>query len=94
MTNDILNTIQRQLTAQGVNLRNKTLVKINPNTLRVSGGGNNIDIKYNKGSDLYDIKVHKINRKDFSVKTCKSDGVYVDSLPNYFNPKIVGRICK
>lgn len=96
MTNEVLQTIKKQLESQNVNLNNKTLIKINPNTLRVSGGGNNVDIKYNKGDDLYDIKVHKINKKNFSVKTCSSKGVYVDSLPNFFNPKIVNNMkgCK
>lgn len=96
MANEIIKETARQLKAQGVNLNNKTLVKLDSNTLRISGGGNNVDIKYNRATDLYDVKVHKINKKDFSVKTCESKGVYSDSLPNFFNKKIVNNMkgCK
>lgn len=85
---EVVKTIANQLKAQGVNLRGKTLVKMDENTLRVSGKGTNVDIKYDKGHDLYNVSVHKIDRKTFKVKTCRSKGVYFDSLPNYFNPKI------
>lgn len=88
----VVQEIANQLRFQGVKLRNKTLIKVDNNTLRVSGKLQNVDIKYNQGKDLYDVKVHKINNKTLKVKTCKSKDVYFDDLPNYFNPKITKRM--
>jgi len=99
---EVVNEIKRQLIAQGVNLKGKYLVKVDDNTLRVhkpssvigKGDSRSVDIKYNKGSDLYDVSVHTIDNNTFKIKTCRSKGVYFDSLPNYFNKKIQNRMCK
>ena len=92
----VLNEIINQLRGQKVNLKKKVLVKVDDNTLRVHTpgklgkiGGSSVDIKYDRGRDLYDVSIHKIDDKTFKVKTCRSSGVYFDSLPNFFNPKIV-----
>jgi hypothetical protein len=82
---EIVRTIASQLKALNVSLKGKALVKMDENTLRVSGGGRNVDIEYDHGSDTYNVTIHKINRKDFSVETCeKARDVYVESLPEYF----------
>ena len=83
---DVVKEIVRQLHGQNVNLRGKTLIKMDKNTLRVSGRGINVDIKYNHGLDLYDVMVHKIDTKKLKVKTCKVKGIYFDNLPDYFKP--------
>lgn len=88
MASQVVSEIARQLRHQNVNLRGKQLVALDKNSLRVAGRGKNVDIRYNKSRDLYDVKVHRINQKDFSVKTKSHKDVYFDSLPNFFNKKI------
>lgn len=66
----------------------KQLVKVDDNTLRLctrSGRGRNqvnIDIKYNPGTDYYDIKAHEIKR-DMSVWLVYDvDGIGWENLPD------------
>ncbi len=93
---EVVQEIRRQLVAQGVNLSRKVLVKIDDNTLRVHTPSRRIedfdftsvDIKYDQGKDLYDVSVHKGDKKSLKVKTCKANGIFFDSLPNFFEKNI------
>ncbi len=101
---EVVKEIARQLNAQGVPLKGRILVKMDSNTLRVAGRGRNIDVSYDRGNDLYNVKVHKIGRDKFNLKTgevkigkiqtCELKGLYFDQLPEVFNSKIVPRKCK
>ncbi|MDO8623199.1 MAG: hypothetical protein Q7R52_03040 [archaeon] len=99
---EVVKEIRRQLVALGVPLKRKVLVKLDDNTLRVHTpgilgkiGGRSVDIKYDHGQDLYDVSIHELNNKTFKIKTCRSKGVFVDSLPDYFNKNITkGMKCK
>lgn len=78
-------TIAQQLKYAGVlQIRGLKLVAMDENTLRVNKGWKNIDIKYNGGSDLYDVTVHLTNRKTLDTKSKTTEGVYCDQLADLF----------
>jgi len=68
------------------------IVKLSDNGLRLNKGQKNFDIVYNRGSDLYNIQKHKINRKTFEVKTEHLNGVFFEDvrgmIERFFNMEI------
>lgn len=92
MANEILKTIIRQLNAQGI--YGKDYLKVDETTLRVQQKirsnmkrKRGADIKYNKGTDLYDVDAFEVNldfnSKDFGkTKRKKYQGMYWDNLKN------------
>ena len=78
-TNPTVKTIMDQIDWRDLNLAKFKFIKIDEKTLRVHKGKKNLDIKYNEGTDLYDIKKHTIG-KNFDVKTVEVDGIYNDQL--------------
>jgi hypothetical protein len=97
----VINEIKRQLVSQGVKLKGKTLVKIDNDTLRVHTPSKRIgdfdftsvDIKYDKVKDLYDLSIHKGDKKTLNIKTCKVSGLFFDQLPDYFNKEFIKSVC-
>ena len=93
----VIEIIRKQLLGEGVSIKGKKLIKIDEDTLRVhspsrkNSPARSIDIRYDKGSDTYSVQKHIIG-KDFKIKSSKPmKGVYFDSLPNFFNKKLIKR---
>ena|SRR6056297_1138754 len=92
MTNEVLKTMIRQLKSQGVNLRNKDLLKVDENTLRVQQKvrtrmkrKKGADISYDKGMDLYNVKTFDVNLNPQSsefgeTKRKNYEGMFWDNL--------------
>ena len=78
-TTPTVKTIMDQIDWRDLNLAKFKFIKIDENTLRVHKGKKKLDIKYNEGTDLYDIKKHTI-KKNLDVKTEEIDGIYNDQL--------------
>ena len=80
----------RQLRALNVNLRGRKFIMIDNDTLRVHRAGKiskSIDIRYNRGTDLYDIQAHTI--RGLRVKTKKMPGLGMENLPNLWDMKYI-----
>jgi hypothetical protein len=68
----------------------KSLVKVDENTLRLCSkprGSNqvNMDIKYNPGTDLYDIKAYEITRDMSVYEVYDVDMIYAENLTDVMN---------
>lgn len=96
MTNQVLKNMIRQLRMQGVNLSNKQLLSEGSNTLQIQQKPKGrkkkkgAKIKYNRGSDLYDVEAFEVNldsgSKDFGkTKKKKYTNVYSDKLKELIN---------
>jgi len=97
MADEVLKTMIKQLQMQGVNLRNKDVMKVNDVKLQVSNkirSGSKkkkgVTIAYNKGTDLYDVEQWEVDldykNKTFGEKTKsrKLDMMYADQLGGFF----------
>lgn len=63
----------------------KQLIAMDENTLRLHSRGRrgviNVDIHYNRGSDLYDIKAYRLRGAGIDAREIHSgSGIYVDQL--------------
>jgi len=72
----------------------RNLINMGNDTLRLAtkqGRSNavNVDIKYNSGSDLYDITAYEINRNMQVKKVYEGDGFYTENLPTVLNSIII-----
>ena len=76
---EVIKTIMKQVDAKYLGFAGYRLVKIDDNTLRINKGKKNVDISYNEGLDLYDVKLIKV-KKDFSWETKELRGMYWDQL--------------
>ena len=77
---EIINAIMQQISWRELDFCGFIFVKIDNNTLRVNKGSKNMDISYNEGLDLYSIKKHTLNKKDYSTKTEELNHIYFDQL--------------
>lgn len=79
--NEIIKTIMQQINWRVLHLMSFKFIRMNDDTLRVHRDNRNLDIKYNYGTDLYDLTKHTI-RKDLTVETEEVENVFFDQLQN------------
>ena len=97
MADEVLKTMIKQLQMQGVNLRNKDVMKINDLKLQISNKyragmkkKKGVSIAYNKGWDLYDVEKWEVdldtksNNFGNKTKSKKVDMLYADQLGQFF----------
>ena len=77
--NEIFETIMQQINWRVLHLMGFQFVRMNDDMLRVRRDNRNLDIKYNYGTDLYDLTKHTI-RKDLTVDTEEVENVFFDQL--------------
>jgi hypothetical protein len=77
--NEIIETIMKQINWRVLHLMGFQFVRMNDETLRVHRDNRNLDIKYNYGTDLYDLTEHTI-LKDLTVETEEVENVFFDQL--------------
>jgi hypothetical protein len=84
---DVIQTIIRQVEAQGVNLRGMTFVTDDDGlTVRFAKRGQSIVVTYVPGLDLYTVRVFRYDPKTIVVREDRTvEGVYADSLPMFFS---------
>ena len=80
MVNEVVNTIMNQINWRMLKALGFKFVQLNEKTLRIHKGRKNFDIELDEGLDLYIVKKHLINRKDFSVKSEVKEAVFFDDL--------------
>lgn len=89
-TSYITDTIMEQINWKTLRLNGFEFVRLSNIALRVYKGNKNLDICYNEGSDLYDLKKHTI-QPDLTTKTQQVDEIYCDQLADiiaeFFNIK-------
>ena len=77
--NEIIETITEQINWRVLHLRGFKFIRMGSDTLRVHRDNRNLDIKYNYGTDLYDLTEHTI-LKDLTVETEEVENVFFDQL--------------
>lgn len=77
--NEIIETIMKQINWRVLHLMGFQFVRMSDETLRVRRDNRNLDIKYNYGTDLYDLTKHTI-LKDLTVETKEVENVFFDQL--------------
>ncbi len=91
---ETVQTIARQINGiRGMHFLAPQLIAIDETTLRVHtkrGRTNrNVDISYDGGLDLYNVAVHTFSAPSYEVTTEVTEGVYADSLENFFPDRVV-----
>ena len=81
-TNEVLNAILDQVYWRELRMAKFRFVKMDEETLRINKGKKNFDIRYDVGSDTYEVLEHKMNARTFEVKTEKYKDVYWEDLAN------------
>jgi len=93
--NYIIETIMQQINWTVLYFSGLQFIQINGVTLRVHRVEKNLDIRYNRGDDLYDLSKHTM-RPDLTVKTEEIRGVYCDQLQGviaeFFNTEEVDEV--
>ena len=74
-----IETVMEQINWRALHGLGFQFIRMSGDTLRIHKGRKNLDIRYNAGSDLYDLSKHTMKR-DLSVKTEQIKGVYWDQL--------------
>jgi len=86
----IIETIMEQINWKTLRLNGFEFVRLSNIALRVHKGNKNLDICYNEGSDLYDLKKHTL-KTDLTTKTQQIENIYCDQLADiiaeFFNIK-------
>ncbi len=93
--NYIIETIMQQINWPVLYFSGFQFIQIDGVTLRVHKAERNLDIRYNRGDDLYDLSKHTM-RPDLTVKTEEIRGVYCDQLEGiiaeFFNSEEVDEL--
>ncbi len=95
MTTETVQTIADQINSiRGMHPSMK-LIAIDETTLRVHTKRGrtvrNVDISYDAALDLYNVAVHTFSAPSYEVTTETTEGVFVDSLENFFPERVVLR---
>ena len=77
--NEIIETIMEQINWRVLHLMDFKFIRMSDDTLRAHRDNRNLDIKYNYGTDLYDLTEHTI-LKDLTVETEEVENVFFDQL--------------
>ena len=91
-TSEIVQTIADQINSIRGMQPSKRLIAIDETTLRVHTKRGrtvrNVDISYDAGLDLYNVAVHTFSAPTYEVTTETTEGVFADSLENFFPGRV------
>jgi hypothetical protein len=93
MTTETVQTIASQIDSIPGMHPSTQLITVDENTLRVHTKRGrtvrNIDIRYDRGTDLYTVSVHTFSAPKYEVKTEVTEMVFADALPEFFPDRVV-----
>ncbi len=92
-TSEIVRTIADQINSIRGMHPSMRLVVIDETTLRVHTKRGrivrNVDISYDAALDLYNVAVHTFSAPSYEVTTKTTEGVFADSLENFFPERVI-----